>query len=246
MCMFMPPADALRWHGLPARENTAKMAVPQLLTKLYGYQNHLFANMGNTRTSNYLFGKYSMSIHLKAAFVVACIVQSVAMAEPVPPIPETTYEIIDDLSYSQQAAQTSWRPMTGSKSVSLVEIEGKKALKIPCNFHGTKFDRSSWDRELKLDLTMCKGLQFLFYCHDASPIGSFSVYLHSGDGWYRGNFAAPTSAGWTVVKINKNSTDRRPPSRMEQGRHDSNFRMARSKRGYCVLHYSFGLVWLRW
>ncbi len=148
-----------------------------------------------------------MSIRLKAVFVVVCIVQCVSIAEPLPPIPETTYEIIDDLSYSQQTAQTSWRPMTGSKSVSLVEIKGKKALKMPCNFHGTKFDRSSWDRELKLDLTMCKGLQFLFYCHNASPIGSFSVYLHSGDGWYRGKFAPPASAGWTTVKIHKNSTD---------------------------------------
>ena len=105
------------------------------------------------------FWKYLMSIQLTAVFVFACVVQSVAIAEPVPPIPKTTYEIIDDLSYSPQTAQTSWRPMTGSKSVSLVEIEGTKALKMPCNFHGTKFDRSSWDRELKLDLTMCKGLQ---------------------------------------------------------------------------------------
>ncbi|HIJ53557.1 MAG TPA: family 10 glycosylhydrolase [Planctomycetes bacterium] len=148
-----------------------------------------------------------MSIKLTAVLVVACVAQSVAIAGPVPLIPETAYEIIDDLSYSEATAQTSWRPMTGSKSVSLVEIEGKKALKMPCNFYGTKFDRSSWDRELKLDLTMCKGVQFLFYCHDASSIGSFRVYFHSGDGWYRGKFAAPASAGWTVVKIHKNSTD---------------------------------------
>jgi len=147
-----------------------------------------------------------MSIHLTAVFVVACVVQSVAIAGPVPPNTEAAYEVVDDLSYSQPIAQTSWKPMTGSKSVSLVEIEGKKALKMACNFHGTKFDRASWDRELKLDLTMCKGLQFLFYCRDASPIGSFSVYLHSGDGWYRGKFAAPASAGWRVVKIHKNST----------------------------------------
>jgi len=163
--------------------------------------------MGNAGTSNYLFGKYLMSIKLTAVLVVACVAQSVAIAGPVPLIPETAYEIIDDLSYSEATAQTSWRPMTGSKSVSLVEIEGKKALKMPCNFYGTKFDRSSWDRELKLDLTMCKGVQFLFYCHDASSIGSFRVYFHSGDGWYRGKFAAPASAGWTVVKIHKNSTD---------------------------------------
>jgi len=163
--------------------------------------------MGNAGTSNYLFGKYLMSIKLTAVLVVACAAQSVAIAGPVPSIPEAAYEVVDDLSYSEATAPTSWRPMTGSKSVSLVEIEGKKTLKMPCNFHGTKFDRASWDRELKLDLTMCKGLQFLFYCHDASPIGSFRVYFHSGDGWYRGKFAAPASAGWTVVKIHKNSTD---------------------------------------
>lgn len=92
-----------------------------------------------------------MSIHFKVVFAVACIVQSFAIAEPLPPIPETTYEIIDVLSYSQQTAQTLWKPITGSKSVSLVEIEGKKALKMPCNFHGTKFDRASWDKELKPD-----------------------------------------------------------------------------------------------
>jgi uncharacterized lipoprotein YddW (UPF0748 family) len=167
----------------------------------------LFANMGNIKTSDLLFGKYLMSIKLTAALTVACIFQSFAIAEPIPPIPETTYEIVDDLIYSQQTAQTLWKPMTGSRSVSLVEIEGKKALKMPCNFHGTKFDRASWDRELKADLTMCRGLQFLFYCHDSSPISSFSVYFHSGDGWYRGKFAAPASSGWTVVKIHKNSTD---------------------------------------
>jgi hypothetical protein len=140
----------------------------------------LFANMGNIKTSDLLFGKYLMSIKLTAALTVACIFQSFAIAEPIPPIPETTYEIVDDLIYSQQTAQTLWKPMTGSRSVSLVEIEGKKALKMPCNFHGTKFDRASWDRELKADLTMCRGLQFLFYCHDSSPISSFSVIFTVG------------------------------------------------------------------
>jgi len=33
----------------------------------------LFVNMGNTRTSNYLFGKYLMSIQLTAVFVVGCV-----------------------------------------------------------------------------------------------------------------------------------------------------------------------------
>ncbi|KPL23308.1 MAG: hypothetical protein AMJ75_06335 [Phycisphaerae bacterium SM1_79] len=191
--MFMPPADALKSNSC----QRSFMAIKIIL----------FANVGNIGTSNRLFRGYLMSISLKVVFIVSYFVSSVAIAETVTPIPETTYEIIDDLSYSQQTAQTLWKPMTGSKSVSLVEIEGKKALKMPCNFHSTKFDRASWDRELKLDLTMCKGLQFLFYCQDSLPVSSFSVYLHSGDGWYRGKFAAPSSAGWAFVKIHKNSTD---------------------------------------
>ena len=144
-----------------------------------------------------------MFIQAIAAYAVACIAPLVAFAGPMPPIPETAYEIIDDFSYLQPT--TAWKPMAGSKPVSLVEIEGKKALRMRCNFQGTRMDRVSWDHDLKLDLIMCKGLQFLFFCRDASPVAYFTVYLHSGDGWYRAQFDAPVSAQWSVIKIDKNA-----------------------------------------
>lgn len=137
-------------------------------------------------------------------FVVMCIAPLVASASSIPPIPGTTYETVDDFSYTQPA--TAWKPMAGSKPVSVVEIDGKKALRMSCNFQGTRMDRASWDCELKLDLTMCKGLQFLFFCRDTSPVAYFTVYLHSGDGWYRAPFDAPASAEWSVIEIDKSAT----------------------------------------
>jgi len=144
-----------------------------------------------------------MSGCIIALLAVVCVIAS---EQPVPTIPKTDYELVDDFSYSQEIAQRAWKPMAGSKPVSVVELGGGKALRMPCNFHGTRFDRASWDRELKLDLTMCEGIQFLFYCRDTSPVSSFSMYLHSGDGWYRCGFDAPVSAGWTTIKIAKKAT----------------------------------------
>jgi len=140
------------------------------------------------------------------AIIITCAFSSVALAASVPSIPEPAYKIVDDFSYSQRTAATVWKPMADSKPVSLVEIDGRNTLRMQCNFRGTKIDRASWDGSLKLDLTMCKGLQFLFYCPDPTPVASFAVYLHSGDGWYRGGFDAPACDGWAAVKIDKNAT----------------------------------------
>ena len=87
--------------------------------------------------------------------------------------------------------------------VSIIDVGGRNALRMPCNFQGTKFERASWDRHLKLDLAWCTGLQFLFSCRDASPVTNFSVYFHSGNGWYRGNFDAASTTGWIPVRIHK-------------------------------------------
>src|SRR4030042_4600937 len=141
------------------------------------------------------------------AIIITFAFSAVTLTASVPSIPEPAYKIVDDFSYSQETAATVWKPMAGSKPVSLVEIDGRKTLRMQCSFRGTKIDRASWDGSIKLDLTMCKGLQFLFYCPDPMPVASFAVYLHSGEGWYRGGFDAPASDGWAAVRINKNATN---------------------------------------
>jgi uncharacterized lipoprotein YddW (UPF0748 family) len=143
---------------------------------------------------------------LTVILVVTFITSPLAASQFPPPIPPTDYELFDDLSYSQEAAQKAWQLMTGSKNVSISDVAGKKVLRMPCNFRGTTIERASWDRQVKLDLTMCGGVQFLFYCRDVSAISHFSFYFHSGDGWYAGGFDAPASAGWGAVTIHKDAT----------------------------------------
>ena len=136
--------------------------------------------------------------------IVVFLVLSVC--EAAPPIPDIDYRPTDDFSYSTREARAAWAPMTGTGAVSVVDAGGGRALRMPCNFRGTKFERASWDRNFKMDLTMCRGLQFLFHCPDSSGVASFTMYLHSGDGWYRAPFEAPVSRGWNPVKIHKEGT----------------------------------------
>jgi len=140
-----------------------------------------------------------------ASVIIICIFSSPALAQSPPILPNTDYALVDPMAYSQAAAREAWRPMADSENVSLIDTGGKKTLRMPCNFKGTRIERASWDRQIKLDLTMCKGLQFLFYCADASPVGHFSFYFRSGKGWYAGSFDAPASKGWGLVKIDKST-----------------------------------------
>ena len=165
------------------------------------------SQIGNARIQETIFGENVMVVRCALIFTISCVGLDSAFAESVPPLPITNHEMVEGFIGSRYTAQTNWKTMSGSKPVSVVDIGGKKALRMPCNFRGTKIDRASWDRRVKLDLTMCKGLQFLFYCRDASPISSFSVYFHSGQGWYAGRFDAGTSSGWNTVKVHKSATN---------------------------------------
>ena len=110
---------------------------------------------------------------------------------------------IDDFSTGQIAARLAWRPMEGSKEVSVARVDGKQALRLACNFRGTRIERASWDRKVALDLTGRKGVQFLYRSEGVSSVGYFSIYFHSGAGWYKAGFGAPGSPGWGLVKILK-------------------------------------------
>jgi len=146
-----------------------------------------------------------MPAHVVTILLILWAASSAIVAQEIPPIPATTYDVVDDLSYSQQTAQSLWEPMGGTKPVSIVDIQGRNALRMPCHFQDNRVERASWDRHLALDLAWRSGVQFLFYCRDAAPVANFTVYLHSGDGWYRGDFPGDASSTtlWTPVQIRK-------------------------------------------
>jgi len=128
---------------------------------------------------------------------------SVGMASLLTAGPADSYEALKGFSCAQDGAARVWRPMAGSRAVSVATVEGKKAFRMPCNFHGTNIERASWDHPIEQDLAMCQGVQFMLHCADLSPVASFVCYLHSGDGWYRGVFDVPAAGRWTRIRIAK-------------------------------------------
>src|SRR5687768_4692047 len=114
---------------------------------------------------------------------------------------------IDAMAYPDAAAaRAAWRPMSpGVADVEPVTIDGVAAARFPCNFSGTSFDRASWDRAVgPIDLTAGDAVTFRFRCDDRTPIGTFNLYLQSGDGWYAASFAPPAGPpGWATITIPK-------------------------------------------
>ena len=101
------------------------------------------------------------------------------------------------------AAQAAWRPMPGSAPAEVANGPVGAAVRLPCNFAGTAFERASWDRSVVLDLAACRGVQFDFFCADAAPVAQFSLYFQSGDGWYTGTFQPEVIGAWGTVRVNK-------------------------------------------
>lgn len=113
--------------------------------------------------------------------------------------------VIDSGQYpTEAAARAAWQPMAGTAPVSTLSVDGKSVLRFPCNFAGTEIERASWDRQVRLDLTGCRGVQFDFFCPDASPVAHFSLYFQSRGGWYATTFY-PESTGWNRITIDKSS-----------------------------------------
>ena len=69
----------------------------------------------------------------------------------VPPIEEGRYA--DDA-----AAQAAWKPMKGSARATASHGGDGAALRLPCNFAGTEFERASWDRAVQVDLAAARGV----------------------------------------------------------------------------------------
>ncbi len=116
-------------------------------------------------------------------------------------------DLIDGFSYPDDAAaRAAWSPMGGTAPVSVVEKEGRRALRMPCNFRGTTIERASWDRRLRLDLSSARGVRFDCLCPDPGPVSHFSFYMQSGGGWYSASFAPAEKGRWCTVLIDKEDT----------------------------------------
>jgi uncharacterized lipoprotein YddW (UPF0748 family) len=112
--------------------------------------------------------------------------------------------VIEDAGYRDDAAaRSAWKAMEGSPAVSVAQVEGRSAVKFPCNFKGSRAERFYWDKAVSLDLTSARGIQFEMNCPDLAAVSSFGIYFQSGGGWYVGTFGPSTAKGWGTVRVEK-------------------------------------------
>jgi uncharacterized lipoprotein YddW (UPF0748 family) len=115
--------------------------------------------------------------------------------------------LIASCDYPDDAtAAAAWTPMKGSAPATSATAAGRRALRLPCNFAGTKFQRASWDMSCDLDLADCRGIQFDVLCTNAAPVSYFSVYFQSEGGWYSAPFHPDSPDGWSTVTVPKAAT----------------------------------------
>jgi uncharacterized lipoprotein YddW (UPF0748 family) len=106
-----------------------------------------------------------------------------------------------------QAAQSAWRPSSiGTLPVSVTNLEGKAALRMPCQFIGKDIERASWDKAVQLDLSTARGVRLQFWCANPAPVSHFSLYFKSGAGWYSGTFYPGNASQWNDIAIDKTVT----------------------------------------
>lgn len=112
---------------------------------------------------------------------------------------------IDPCAYANAAAaRTAW--VVSEKDCAAPEVamvDGKQALALRCNFAGTSIGRGSWDRAVTVPMDSAQGIEFEIMCADALPIASFSLYLHSGEGWHHGSFSLRHVKGWNRISISR-------------------------------------------
>jgi uncharacterized lipoprotein YddW (UPF0748 family) len=115
--------------------------------------------------------------------------------------------VVDACRYANDAAaQAAWRPMRGSAEARASAVDGTAALRLPCNFAGTTFERASWDRRGKLNLAPYEGVELRVKVSSVAPVARFNIYFQSGAGWYSASFFPDSSRGWSTIEIPKAST----------------------------------------
>jgi uncharacterized lipoprotein YddW (UPF0748 family) len=98
--------------------------------------------------------------------------------------------------------------MRGTAPVVAATLDGRKVLRLPCDFAASNVERASWDRAVKLDLASSRGVQFKLLCRNALPVSYFSLYLQSGEGWYQATFFPESATDWNTIEITKSEMKR--------------------------------------
>ncbi len=108
--------------------------------------------------------------------------------------------VIDDCEYaSAEAAAERWFPPEAEWAVSLMDHDGGKAVRLDVDFTGDA-RRAALDLRADLDLSQWGRFSLDIYIDDPRMFGSFSIYMQSGEGWYRASGTLPNK-GWNTLSF---------------------------------------------
>jgi uncharacterized lipoprotein YddW (UPF0748 family) len=143
---------------------------------------------------------------LSSALALVAGVVALAAAE-IPAPPAAAWPVFPECqAQTAAAAGQLFQPMEGSPPVALAGSGEQTFFRLPGNFKGTRHERCSWDIKLNADLALARGFQFLFFSADSQPVSYYSVYCHSGDGWYAATLGGDRDGAWQHVVISKSQT----------------------------------------
>lgn len=144
-----------------------------------------------------------MNSYIIAHLLVAAATRA-ADDRPLPKLPPPDYPVFANLEYRDaRSAAAAWKPMSGSTAADVARAGDRNVLRMPCNLHGTRMDRASWDAAVTLDLTACRGVTFRFMCPDTSPISHFTLFFQVEGGWYGAGFFPEPGEQWGTVTLEK-------------------------------------------
>ncbi len=118
----------------------------------------------------------------------------------VPPPPDPGYPVVPGVENADAAALV---PGTETPPSSVIQMGGKAALRMPCAFTGRAVERSSWTRNVSLNLSEARGIRFQFFCANPEPVLEFVLYLRGGGGWYRLPFSMEAPGAWNVIEVDR-------------------------------------------
>jgi uncharacterized lipoprotein YddW (UPF0748 family) len=110
---------------------------------------------------------------------------------------------IDAFSYpNAQAARRAWSAPAAAQ-LTVVDDGGRKVLQAALPFAAQPtLERIALDRRVKLDLSVPGGFEFEARVDPPTAVAHFSLYFHSGQGWYHAS-VSPTRRGWQTFRISK-------------------------------------------
>ena len=112
--------------------------------------------------------------------------------------------VIDDFAYTNTAAARQAWAAVSAPAVAMAtsgDWGTDQVMTLTCDF-ATRDTRCYWDRTVSLNLAAFTDFALEVYAPDPGAISSFTLYFHSGAGWYGGN-ASFSQAGWQTLRFSK-------------------------------------------